>query len=108
MDLVFIVVSNEEGLPMVDAGMAPDDDFASHASTAMETAQQMVRSGKLNELICNALILKGGQMLIMHEANVGGEQIYLTTLCNKVPNGVQRMLRKIVACVSHALLGSDG
>jgi len=107
MDLIFILVSNEEGLAMADAGEAPGDDFASYSSSVMETAQQMVHSGDLEKLICSALVLKGGQMLIMHEANVGGERIYLSILCNKVPNGVQRLIRNCVKCVSNALLGSN-
>jgi len=106
MGLIFILVSNEDGLAMADAGEAPDDDFASYSSSVMETSQQMVRSGELGKLICSALVLEGGKMLIMHVANVGKEQIYLTILCNNVPNGVQRLIRKIVKCVSHALLGN--
>ncbi len=107
MDLVFILVANEEGLSMADAGAAPGEDFASYSSAAMETAQHMVQSGDLKKLICSALVLKGGQMLIMHEANIGGEQIYLTILCNKVPNGVQKLIRACVKCVSNTLLGHN-
>ncbi len=90
---------------MADAGAAPDEDFASYVSSAMETARHMVACGDLKKMICNALVLKGGQMLIMHEANIGGEPIYLAILCNKVPNGVQKLIRACVKCVSNTLLG---
>jgi len=105
MNLVFIVVTNDEGLSMAEVGDAPNEDFAPYSTSVMETAQQMAHCGDLGELICSALVLKGGRMLIMHEARVGGEQIYLTILCNKVPNGVQKLIRNCVKCVSNALLG---
>jgi len=107
MQLLFILVADEDGLTMAEAGSAPDEDFASDSCSAMETAQRMTLSGNLGKLICSALVLKGGRMLILHEANVGGQRIYLSILCRKVPGSVHKMIRKIVQCVSTALLGSD-
>jgi len=107
MHLIFILVTNDEGLTMAEAGTAPDDDFACYSCSAMETAQQMVHSGDLGQLICSALVLKGGRMLIMHEARIEGQHIYLSILCDKVPNGIQRLIRKIVRCISKALLGNS-
>jgi len=92
---------------MVEAGQAPNDDFASYSSAAMETAQQMTSSGELGTLICSALVLKGGRMLIMHEANIDGQPIYLSVLCRKVPVSVQKMIMRIVQCVSTTLLGNS-
>jgi len=107
MDLIFILVSNDEGLAMADAGNAPDEDFAAYASSTMDTAQQMAHSGQLNQLICSALVMEGGQMMIMHKTNIGGQHIYLSILCRRVPNGVQNLIRKIATCVSNALLGNN-
>jgi len=106
MQLLFILVADEDGLTMVEAGSAPDDDFAAYSCSAMETAQRMALSGNLGSLICSALVLNGGRMLIMHEANIGGQRIYLSILCHKVPSSVQKMIMKIVQCVSAVLLGS--
>ena len=108
MGLVFIVVANDEGLVMAETGKAPEEEeFCSYASTAMEMAQQMVRSGDLKHLICTALVLEGGQMLIMHQAEIEGQSIYLSILSNKVPSGVQRLIREIVKCISIALVGKE-
>jgi len=107
MHLTFILVANDEGLVMVEAGAAPDEDFAPYSSSAMDTAQQMVRCGALGQLICSALVLKGGRMLILHEAWIDDQHIYLSILCDKVPNGIQNLIRKIVACISKALLGNS-
>jgi len=106
MQLIFIVVADADGLTMVEAGQAPDDDFAAYSCSAMDTAQHMALSGNLGELICSALVLKGGRMLIMHEADIDGQCIYLSILCSKVPNGVQKLIVKIVKCLSTTLLGN--
>jgi len=107
MQLLFILVADENGLTMAEAGRAPDETFASDSCSIMETAQRMALSGELGTLICNALVLKGGHMLIIHEANVGGQRIYLSVLCRKVPGSVQKMIMKIVQCVSATLLGTN-
>ncbi len=107
MGLIFIVVANDEGLVMAETGKAPEEEFCTYASTAMEMAQQMVRSGDLKHLICSALVLEGGQMLIMHEADIEGQSIYLSILSNRVPSGVQRLIREIVKCISIALVGKE-
>ncbi|MBL4775654.1 MAG: hypothetical protein JKY87_06325 [Mariprofundus sp.] len=41
----------------------------------------------------------------MAEANVDGDRIYLSILCRKVPAGVQSLIKRIVDCLSQALLG---
>jgi len=107
MQLLFILVADDNGLTMAEAGQAPDEAFASDSCSIMETAQRMTLSGELGKLICNALVLKGGRMLIIHEANVGGQRIYLSILCCKVPGSVQKMIMKIVQCISATLLGTD-
>jgi len=107
MDLIFILVVNEEGLTMGEAGDAPGDDFAPYSSSIMENASKMAAIGQLGEPVCSALVLEHGRMLIMHEARLDGESIYLSILCRRVPAGVQSLIRKIVDCVAKALLG-DG
>ncbi len=91
---------------MAEAGQAPGDDFAADSCAVMETALRMAVSGKLGAIICNALVLKGGRMLIIHETKVGGQPIYLSVLCRKVPGSVQKMIMKIVQCISATLLGT--
>jgi len=105
MDLIFILVANDEGLIMAEVGDTPGEDFAPYSATVIETAHKMSLTGNLGNPICSALVLKHGRMLIMHEANVGGETIYLSILCRKVPAGVQRLIQRIIDCLSHALLG---
>jgi len=105
MDLIFILIANDEGLVMAEVGDSPGEDFAPYSATVIETAHKMSLTGDLGDPVCSALVLKRGRMLIMHEANVGGESIYLSILCRKVPAGVQRLLQRIIDCVSHALLG---
>ncbi len=90
---------------MAEVGDSPGEDFAPYSATVIETAHKMSLTGDLGDPVCSALVLKRGRMLIMHEANVGGESIYLSILCRKVPAGVQRLLQRIIDCVSHALLG---
>ncbi|MFQ5518485.1 MAG: hypothetical protein ACE5E3_00645 [Mariprofundus sp.] len=107
MNLVFILVANDEGLIMAEVGESPGEDFAPYSASIMETADKMTLTGNLGNLICSALVLQGGRMLIMHEANVGGQYIYLSILCSKVPNGVQSLIRSIVTCVSQSLLGNS-
>jgi len=90
---------------MAEVGDAPGEDFAPYSATVIETAHKMSLSGDLGDPVCSALVLKHGRMLIMHEANIGGEAIYLSILCRKVPAGVQRLIQRIIDCLSHALLG---
>jgi len=106
MDLLFIVIANDEGLIMAEVGEAPGEDFAPYSSTVIETARKMSQTGDLGDPICSALVLKKGRMLIMAEANIGGDSIYLSILCRKVPAGVQKLIKRIVDCMSETLLGS--
>ena len=105
MDLIFILISNDEGLIMAEVGESPGEDFASYSSTVIETSHQMSLIGELGSPVCSALVLKRGRMLIMAEANVDGDRIYLSILCRKVPAGVQSLIKRIVDCLSQALLG---
>jgi len=106
LNLVFILVANDEGLTMAEVGESPGDDFAAYSSSVMDNSVKMSETGGLGDLVCSALVLKAGRMLIMHQTVVGGENIYLSILCEKVPVGVQSLIKKIVACVSATLLGS--
>lgn len=92
---------------MAETSEAPEEEFCTYASSAMEMAQQMVHSGDLKDLICSALVLQGGGMLIMHQAEIEGQNIYLSILCNRVPSGVQRLIREIVKSISKALVGNE-
>jgi len=103
MGLTFIIVVNDEGLLMAEAGDAPDEDFAPYSPAVMEKAMEMARHGNFGTPICNALVLSGGRMLIMHEAEIGRQMIYLALLCRKVPMGIQKLLQRIVDCVSRAM-----
>jgi len=105
MDLIFILIANDEGLIMAEAGESPGEDFAPYSASVIETAHKMSLTGNLGDPICSALVLKHGRMLIMHEATIGDDIIYLSILCRKVPAGVQRLIQRIVDCLSHALLG---
>jgi len=91
---------------MAEVGESPGDDFAAYSSSVMDNAVKMSETGRIGDLVCSALVLKGGRMLIMHQTMVGDENIYLSILCEKVPAGVQKLIKKITACVSEALLGS--
>ncbi len=106
MNLIFILVANDEGLIMAEVGDHPEEDFASYSATVIETARKMSHSGNLGDPVCSALVLKRGRMLIMTEAVVGGDAIYLSILCAKVPAGVQALIKRIVDCVSEALIGN--
>jgi len=105
MDLIFILITSDEGLIMAEVGDSPGEDFAPYSATVIETAHTMSLAGNLGSPVCSALVLKHGRMLIMHEANVGGDRIYLSILCRKVPAGVQSLIKRIVDCLSQALLG---
>ncbi|RLL50725.1 hypothetical protein D8Y20_11095 [Mariprofundus sp. EBB-1] len=106
MDLIFIVIANDEGLIMADVGEAPGEDFAPFSSTLIETARQMSQAGELGDPVCNAIVLKKGRMLIMAEASIGGESIYISILCRKIPSGVQNLIKRIVDFMSETLLGN--
>ncbi len=106
MDLIFIVIANDEGLIMAEVGDAPGEDFAPYSATVIETARKMSQTGELGDPVCSALVLKKGRMLIMAEATIGGDSIYLSILCRKVPAGVQNLIKRIVDCMSETLLGS--
>ena len=92
---------------MAEAGASPGEDFAAYSSAVMDNSAKMSQSGKLGDLVCSALVLRGGRMLIMHQAEIGSETIYLSILCKRVPAGVQKLIKQIVACVSAALLGDN-
>lgn len=92
---------------MTEVGEAPSEDFAPYSSSMMELANDVASSGELGEQVCSALVLKNGRMLIMHEAKIGDQSIYLSILCSRVPPGVQNLIRKITGCVAKALLGND-
>jgi len=106
MNLLFILIANDEGLIMAEVGEAPGEDFAPYSATVIETARKMSHTGDLGDPICSALVLKRGRMLIMAEANIGGDAIYLSILCRKVPAGVQNLIKRIVDCMSETLLGN--
>jgi predicted regulator of Ras-like GTPase activity (Roadblock/LC7/MglB family) len=106
MNLAFILVVSDEGLLMAEVGDSPGEDFAPYSTEMMEMANRMSQAGDFGVPLCNALVLRGGRMLIMHEARVGEHNIYLSILCDSVPPSVHRLTRKIVACVSRSLLGN--
>ncbi|GAV19865.1 hypothetical protein MMIC_P0823 [Mariprofundus micogutta] len=92
---------------MTEVGESPGEDFAPYSTSMMETSLKMSAIADLGNPICNALVLKGGRMLIMHEAKIDGDSIYLSILCSRVPTGVQTLIKKIVACLSRALTGNE-
>ena len=91
---------------MAEAGVCPEEDFSAYSSAMMETARKVAESGELGEQICSALVLKNGRMLIMHEAVIGDQSIYLSILCSRVPAGMQNLIKEIVSCVAKTLLGN--
>jgi len=91
---------------MAEAGEAPEEDFAAYSTSLMETSQKMADTAELGNPVCSALVLKGGRMLLMHEASIEGQSVYLSILCGGVPAGVQSLIGKIVVCVSNALTGN--
>lgn len=90
---------------MAEAGKAPGEEFAVHSTSLMESSRKMADTAEFGTPVCSALVLKGGRMLLMHEANIEGQSIYLSILCGGVPAGVQSLIGKIVVCVSNALTG---
>jgi len=90
---------------MAEVGDSPGEDFAPYSSTVLETSHEMSLSANLGKPICSALVLKGGRMLIMHEAKIGDDQFYVSILCNQVPGGLQNLIKRITNCLSQALLG---
>jgi len=92
---------------MAEAGRAPGEEFAAYSTSLMETSQTMADIADLGNPVCSALVLNKGRMLLMHEATIDGQAIYLSILCGGVPAGVQSLIGKIVACVSKALTGNE-
>ena len=92
---------------MAETGACPEEDFSAYSSSMMETARKVAESGDLGEQVCSALVLKNGRMLIMHEAAVGDQFIYLSILCSRVPSGMQNLIKEIVSCVARTLLGNS-
>ncbi|PJA34773.1 MAG: hypothetical protein CO187_00220 [Zetaproteobacteria bacterium CG_4_9_14_3_um_filter_53_7] len=102
---MFIQASNDEGLVMTEVGESPGDDFAPYSTSVMESSQKMSEIAGFGDPICSALVLKGGRMLIMHEARIDGQSVYLSILCSRVPAGVQALIKKIVECLTRAMTG---
>lgn len=88
---------------LTETGESPGEDFAPYSTSVMDTSQKMTEIAGFGDPICSALVLKGGRMLIMHEATIDGQSVYLSILCSRVPTGVQGLINRIVTCLTKAL-----
>lgn len=102
-ELRFLLAINDEGLVIAGSGDMPLEAFSPYAPMAVETARRMADSGGFGEPLCNALILEGGQMLILYQTRVADHVIYLALLCKRVPTGLKKVLQNISAEIGRAL-----
>jgi len=92
---------------MAEAGLLPEEEFAVYSLSMMECAKNVAVSARLGQPVCSALLMERGRILIMHEASLDGEAIYLSILCNKLPGGIQGLINIIIDRLGKSLLG-DG
>ncbi len=104
-ELICIIIIDEEGTLISQVGDAPKgEEFALYSPMVMETTRRMSLCGGFGEPVCNGVILTQGRILVTHQGQADGRNIYSSLLCNgKVPSGLLLLLNRIMTCVENSM-----